>query len=404
MSTAVAPTLAQSGTRPGPLALAPAAPALWPQVAVAFASLSIAVGLIWDIAWHRSVGRDGLFSPPHLAIYLGGLVSGLTCAWLVLRATFGRDAALAAGSVRFWGFRGPLGAWACIWGAIAMGTSAPFDDWWHNAYGLDVKILSPPHALLATGMLGIQFGAMLQVLSAQNRGAVASGASRALAWLLAFTAGVILVMLNDMAMAEAWFANTQHGQVFHVVSAALYPFVLAAVGRAAKLRWPATTAAACYMLLIAAMGWILPLVPAEPLLGPVYRDLTHLVPPPFPLLLVLPALAMDVVLRRTGAVERGGGLRDWGVAAALGVAFVAVFSPASWWFAEFLMSPAARNAVFFADRWDYNNRPGPWQYQFWDAMTTRAELLGALAWATLAAVLSSRLGLWWGRWMRGVQR
>ncbi len=28
-----------------------------------------------------------------------------------------------------------------------MITSAPFDDWWHNAYGLDVKILSPPHVV-----------------------------------------------------------------------------------------------------------------------------------------------------------------------------------------------------------------------------------------------------------------
>ena len=48
--------------------------------------------------------------------------------------------------VRFWGFRAPLGAWVAIWGAFAMLTSAPFDDWWHNAYGLDVKVLSPPHS------------------------------------------------------------------------------------------------------------------------------------------------------------------------------------------------------------------------------------------------------------------
>ena len=41
------------------------------------------------------------------------------------------------------------------WGGIAMLTSAPFDNWWHAAYGLDVKIVSPPHALLILGMRGM---------------------------------------------------------------------------------------------------------------------------------------------------------------------------------------------------------------------------------------------------------
>jgi hypothetical protein len=47
------------------------------------------------------------------------------------------------------------GGWVCIWGALAMLTSAPFDDWWHNAYGLDVKIVSPPH-MIWRGMIAIE--------------------------------------------------------------------------------------------------------------------------------------------------------------------------------------------------------------------------------------------------------
>jgi hypothetical protein len=62
--------------------------------------------------------------------------------------------------VRFWRFfQAPLGAWVCIWGTIMMITSAPFDNWWHNAYGLDVKIISPPHIILALGLLDITHGA-----------------------------------------------------------------------------------------------------------------------------------------------------------------------------------------------------------------------------------------------------
>src|SRR5512142_1587110 len=116
--------------------------------AVLFASTSVIVGVIWDISWHRSVGRDTFWTPAHLAIYLGGIVAGLACGWLVLRTTFAGSDADRNASVRFWGFRGPLGAWVAIWGAIAMITSAPFDNWWHNAYVLDVKVLSQRPLLL----------------------------------------------------------------------------------------------------------------------------------------------------------------------------------------------------------------------------------------------------------------
>ena len=67
-----------------------------------------------------------------------------------------------------WGFRGPLGAWVTIWGSLGMLTSAPFDNWWHEAYGVDVKILSPPHTVLALGMFGIVLGALMLVLREQN--------------------------------------------------------------------------------------------------------------------------------------------------------------------------------------------------------------------------------------------
>ena len=106
----------------------------WYVWAVVFASTSVVVGVIWDISWHRTIGRDTFWTPAHMAIYLGGAAAGLSCGWLVLRTTFAPGAAAErAAGVTFWGFRGPLGAWVCIWGSIAMIASGPFDDWWHNA-------------------------------------------------------------------------------------------------------------------------------------------------------------------------------------------------------------------------------------------------------------------------------
>src|SRR5437867_10978085 len=163
----------------------------WYLIAVTLASTSVIIGLLWDISWHRTIGRDQFLTPAHLAIYLGALNAGLACGGLALKTTFAGSQPERAAAVRFWGFRAPLGAWVCIWGSFAMLTSAPFDNWWHNAYGLDVQILSPPHSLLGIGMIAIEIGAMLMVLAHQNRSGEARGPLR---WMFVYSAGIALLM------------------------------------------------------------------------------------------------------------------------------------------------------------------------------------------------------------------
>jgi len=160
---------------PRPHVSARTSSAVSPAIAFLVGATSILAGLLWDISWHKTIGRDTFWTPAHLAIHFGGIVAGLTGAFLILRTTFGGDARARAASVRVWGFRGPLGAWLSIWGCFAMITSAPFDDWWHNAYGLDVKILSPPHVVLALGMFGVVYGAVLIAVARQNREGQGSG-------------------------------------------------------------------------------------------------------------------------------------------------------------------------------------------------------------------------------------
>src|SRR5215467_3268628 len=151
------------------------------------AVLSSVVGGAWDISWHESVGRDPFWTPAHMLIYLCGVLSGISCGYLILSTIWQKDSPMRAHSISMWGFRGPMGAFICAWGGVAMITSAPFDNWWHNAYGLDVKILSPPHVLLALGMLAIALGGMLLVLAAMNR---ASGAMQdRLRWVLFVISG-----------------------------------------------------------------------------------------------------------------------------------------------------------------------------------------------------------------------
>ena len=183
----------------------------WPLYATLFASTCIVVGLIWDISWHRTVGRDTFWTYPHVLEQLAAIVSGLGCGWLILRTTFERDAAAEeerARAVKVWGFRGPLGAWVCVWGTVMMITSAPFDNWWHNAYGLDVKIVSPPHMVLAAGMIAICLGALLIALAVQNRDTHESG--RQLGLPFAYGAGIIVCMQATIILETAGFANQMH--------------------------------------------------------------------------------------------------------------------------------------------------------------------------------------------------
>src|ERR1700759_625971 len=139
---------------------------LWCAV---LAVTSVTIGAHWDVSWHRSIGRDSFWTPAHMAIYLCGVLAGICCGYLILATTFLRPERLVASSVRVFGLRGPLGAFLAAWGGVAMLTSAPFDNWWHNAYGLDVKIVSPPHTVLMLGIWAVCLGSLFLIVAAMNR-------------------------------------------------------------------------------------------------------------------------------------------------------------------------------------------------------------------------------------------
>ncbi len=406
MESTVAPSSAVL-TREPSVASARAIP--WYLSAVLFASTSVGGGVIWDISWHQTIGRDTFWTPAHMAIYLGGISAGVACGWLALKTTFAGTEEEVGRSVRFWGFRAPFGAWVAIWGSIAIITSGPFDDWWHNAYGLDVQVLSPLHVVLALGIMAIQVGALLMALSWQNRSP--PDGRRKLSLAYAYAGGMLIVMLAVL-FTEYTFANDMHGSTFYRIGAAAFPLVLFGVARAGRMRWPATAAALVYSALTLFMMWVLPLFSAEPLLAPIMRPVTSMVPPEFPLLLVAPAIAIDLLFRRFSRpgeppVRRS---TDWLLAASGAVVFVGSFWIVQWTFAEFMLSEASRNYVFQGDTWPYTSGVGAWQHEFWlqdvdgAGEFSAGVFAGRFAWAFPIAFASARLGLWWGSWMSRVQR
>lgn len=379
--------------------------------AVIFSSFCVVMGLLWDIMWHMSIGRDGLFAPPHVVIYTGAVVAALASAYQILSLTLTQKHPGRAAAVPFWGvFYGPLGAMFCVWGALLMLTSAPFDDWWHNTYGLDVQILTPPHTLLIVGIMTVQFGAIVSVLALQNRARYTAltdqNTSARLKWLFAIAAGLLLSMLCSL-FAESLTRGQSHNSTYYMTVALAMPFYLTAMGRASLLRWPITMVTGLFMVFFLLPSWLLQYFPATPRLGPVLNPITHYQPFLFPPLFIVSGLVMDWLSHRFDNAETERKWNDWVLAGILGTAFLVVLLLVQWPFGEFLhTSPLARNHFFLSYSLMYSRTPSsPYRYAYnLERMQSTADFAIGFGKALLYAILSARIGLLWGSWMKRVVR
>jgi hypothetical protein len=355
------------------------------------------IGGHWDISWHESIGRDSFWTPAHVAIYFGGLLCGIAFGYLILHTTFSKESPLNESSVRVWGFRAPLGAFIASWGGITMLTSAPFDDWWHNAYGLDVKIISPPHILLFAGIYAIILGTMILLAGYLNR--IHGAALRQARWLFLYACGVMLTVLMIMLMENTSRPGLHNAQPY-VAMALLAPIAMTVGSRVTRLPFAATAVAGFYTFVNVALILILPLFPAEPKLGPVYQHVTQFIPPEFPILLIVPALALDVIFQ---CIERW---RVWTLALVGGLAFAALLIASEWPFANFLMSPRARNFFFGSQYLMYSIPPQSHiaRNLFYTTWASSVELWVGFLVAAAGAVLSIRWAISRGEWLRSVQR
>src|SRR5580658_6145962 len=77
---------AGGSTRPPPIP--------WYLWAGVLAVTSSSIGGAWDVSWHRSIGRDTFWTPAHMLIYACGVLAGIICSWLIVKATFLRDGEL----------------------------------------------------------------------------------------------------------------------------------------------------------------------------------------------------------------------------------------------------------------------------------------------------------------------
>lgn len=346
------------------------------------AALAIPLTLLWDFSWEATIGIDRPWSPPHAANYLAVALTGVAAL-----AMINREHGVALGR-----WRAPLGAWVTLWGACAFLVAVIFDRWWQVGYGLAAGIWHPPQLLKAVAFFAVTVGVWIGGARQERRGG---------AFAFALAGGVVLALIFVVTLAAS-LANRQHAATFYQIACGSYPLVLVALAVAGKWRFPATTGALAGILIAGAMVWLLPLFPASPQVPPIYHPRDHLLPPPFPPLLVVPALALDALLR----VFPKRAARPWSQAIEAGGAFFVVFVAVQWPFAQFLLSPAADHWFFAGGgkQWPFFLRivPGA-ETAFWPAPGAEFTLAGA-AFAAALAVLAARGGLSIGEWMKRVQR
>ena len=215
-------------------------------------ALAALAGGYWDDAWHTERGRDEFFIAPHIAIYAGVSVAGGA---LALWALF---------AARETGIRGMSEHKPLVLAIVAVGAtlaSGPIDNVWHEAFGRDAVIWSPPHILGIAGTFALGAAIMTELASREAR-----WAARA-----AVIAGGLVLAAAGFATVEYDTDVPQFDEVFYLPAlgfAAALGLLLVRI--ALEGRWAATAAAVAYTLFIVAVTGFLAAVgfpgPALPLL------------------------------------------------------------------------------------------------------------------------------------------
>jgi hypothetical protein len=116
-------------------------------------------------------------------------------------------------------------------------------------------------------------------------------------------------------------------------------------------------------------------------------------------LVIAPAFALDLLRDWMG--EKWGG---WKSAVAAGFVFIAAFVAAQWPFANFLISPAARNPIFGSNYFTFFDPAVLLYNPYVFATETHAAFVKGMTLALVTSIIFCSLGMALGNWMRTVRR
>jgi hypothetical protein len=256
-------------------------------------------GTYWDDAWHTEEGRDTFLIAPHLLLYAGISLTGAAFAlWALLagRAVGPRRALRHA----------PLALGLA--GVAVTLAAAPIDNGWHEVFGRDAVIWSPPHMLGVAGSLLIAAALLLEL---------GPGARGGLGTAVGVVAGAAVLAVGAIPVLEYETDVPQFDVAFYLpVLATGTAVALGLARRALVLRWAATWTALAYTVILAAIAFVL--TAGER-------------PAPLLPLLVVPAAALDLSRRQPLLVQ---------AAALVAALFLAYVPYLNWIRSDLFLEPA----------------------------------------------------------------
>jgi hypothetical protein len=185
------------------------------------AVLLFLIGVAWDVQWHRSIGRDRLFTPPHVVMLVGIALVGLASLAALLHEAWHLGHGKPLVSLLEAG-RSRLGVALSGFGAALAAIAFVLDDYWHTLHGIDVTLWAPFHVMIVTGVGIAGVGAVSQFAGALQSGM--TGRGRAVSEIgcavsLSVALGTYLVLIAE-AMGRQSLAELGD------VRFALYPVLL----------------------------------------------------------------------------------------------------------------------------------------------------------------------------------
>jgi hypothetical protein len=190
-------------------------------------------GANWDIVWHGSKNVESFLTPPHAVIYTG---VALTIASIIFRLILFSIVAvnetnwkLSVSNILKSQLIFPFSLKISIVGAILQLTAGPFDFWWHNTFGFD-GLLSPPHSVLAIGMLLVGLGALTGIYKQCKTNSFSSHAGRiciAISFGVFLMVAVGLILMFTLPFSKGQYFNF-NPEPFAAIFAAIVviPFVM----------------------------------------------------------------------------------------------------------------------------------------------------------------------------------
>ena len=211
--------------------------------AVALLKLFNFIGGAWDIQWHVAIGRDSLWIPPHLMVFLA-FVSGLAIVVIMIAYETGLSIAgqEMPHTARLGRLRAPGAYFGILFGYAAALLAGVIDELWHRAFGIDATLWSPPHLLIMVATVVVDYSLLLGITASARRLGYTFTWKSPLLWGIVLT-GAYAYESVHFQMGEAFIVGHRHGGaglyglLFPILIGAFMPLSLVATIRLARRAW-----------------------------------------------------------------------------------------------------------------------------------------------------------------------